>query len=168
MQCVPRSVSRSHGVTVHNRMAVSQRAPVHLACWSVCLGGVPARCFPVLRAILSLRGMVQAYVASQSVLRSGAVLDTRTSSCLLWPLRMELGEASTAYLGGRGGDRAPCSAGTAAQRLVADAESLNAPAGNTGPCTWARRGRPATGLLGGPEKGRCQWSRPRDGRAGCC
>jgi hypothetical protein len=125
---------------------LSTRAPVHLACWSVCLGGVPAWCFPVLRAILSPRGMVQAYVASQSVLRSGAVLDTRMSSCLLWPLRMELGEASTAYPEGRGGDRAPCSAGTAAQRLVADAEGLNAPAGNTGPCAWARRGR-SVGVL---------------------
>src|SRR5262249_11480073 len=41
------------------------------------------------------------------------------------------------------GDRAPCRAGTASQRLVADAEGLNAPAGT--PCTTgrARRGRSA-------------------------
>src|SRR2546423_12867697 len=54
-----------------------------------------------------------------------------------------MGEASTAYLVGRRGDRAPRSAGTASKRLVADAEGFNAPEGNTGPSALARRGRSA-------------------------
>ena len=81
------------------------------------------------------------------------------------------GEAETAYPGGRRGDRAPCRAGTASQRLMADAEGLNAPEGHTRPSGKARRGRSA-GVLrpwpagreaskhwGGPRRS-CAW-KPR-------
>jgi hypothetical protein len=52
-------------------------------------------------------------------------------------------EASTAYSGGRRGDRAPCRAGTASPRRGADAAGLHAPAGHPRPPGRARRGRSA-------------------------
>ena len=55
----------------------------------------------------------------------------------------KMGAASTASPGGRRGDRAPCSAGTASTRRGADAEGVHAPAGHTGPAARARRGRSA-------------------------
>src|SRR5262245_3176076 len=54
-----------------------------------------------------------------------------------------MGEASTAYPGGRRDDRAPCSAGTASTRLIADAEGFNAPEGYTRTTVRARRCRSA-------------------------
>ncbi len=52
-------------------------------------------------------------------------------------------EASTASPGGRRGDRAPCSAGTASTGRGADAEGLHAPAGHPRPTGMARRCRSA-------------------------
>jgi hypothetical protein len=48
-------------------------------------GRAPSRYASVHRGIPARRGTVQAWVARRSVLRSGAVLDTRGTSCLLWP-----------------------------------------------------------------------------------
>ena len=73
---------------------------------------------------------------------------TRSASCVQGGVVRRLtankrGEAETAYPGGRRGDRAPCSAGTASQRLMADAEGLNAPEGHPRTAARARRGRSA-------------------------
>ena len=73
---------------------------------------------------------------------------TRSESCVhgggvVGHTAHKMGAASTEHPVGRRGDRAPCRAGTASPRRVADAEGFHAPAGHTRPTVRARWRRSA-------------------------